>query len=310
MPKISIICPVYNAEIYIERCVESIQNQSLSDWELILVNDKSTDNSKCVLTQLAERDKRIKVLEQEQNHGPMIARQRGIEKSEGEYILFCDIDDTLPNNALLKLYNKAIDNKSDIVCGGYNQILLDGRIIPFITRKEEYGKDSSELLKAIFARDVPQSLWAKLFKSSIVDKNMKVFDKMKNGEDAYVLFQIIENAHSVSYLDINVYNYYQTPNSSTQRRLNKRAIEDMFIVNAQKKALIEKYPHIKRQIVNNISESILSLYHMSYNNDGILDDLINKYQLRLICSNWSILLNQPITKAIVLIFKKKFTRSL
>ena len=104
---VSIIVPIYNAEKKLRRCVESILSQTFSDFELILVNDGSIDNSLKICEKYALNDKRIKIISQE-NKGIVSARKKGIENSTGEYIIFVDSDDWIDLKMVDKLYNKAI----------------------------------------------------------------------------------------------------------------------------------------------------------------------------------------------------------
>jgi len=117
MPKISVIIPVYNVEKYLRQCLDSVVNQTLKDIEIICVNDGSTDNSQQILEEYAKKDKRIKLINQE-NQGQSVARNVGIKVSSGEFVSFIDSDDLLPTNDILEiLYNKAVENNVKI-CGG------------------------------------------------------------------------------------------------------------------------------------------------------------------------------------------------
>lgn len=116
MPEISIIIPVYNSEKYLRQCLDSVLNQSFSDFECICVNDGSTDNSLLILQEYANKDKRFKIIDK-QNEGVSIARNTGIENAFGEYITFIDSDDWVEIAYLAKLYNFIVDKKIDyVVC--------------------------------------------------------------------------------------------------------------------------------------------------------------------------------------------------
>ena len=104
LPLISVIVPVYNVEKYIGKCLESICCQTYSNLEIIVVNDGSTDNSRQIVLQWTEKDKRIVFLEQ-QNSGVSVARNLGIEKAHGEYIAFVDSDDYIADNMYMELYH-------------------------------------------------------------------------------------------------------------------------------------------------------------------------------------------------------------
>lgn len=114
MPKISIILPVYNVELYLKECLNSLINQTLKDIEIICVDDKSTDNSLAILKEYASYDNRIIVLEQEINQGPGVARNRGIDIANSDYIMFCDPDDWYELNACEICYDKISKGDNDI----------------------------------------------------------------------------------------------------------------------------------------------------------------------------------------------------
>ena len=113
-PKISVIVPIYNAELYLEQCIESVLNQTLRDIELLLIDDGSTDNSFLICEKYKKRDNRIQ-LYTNKNVGQGLERNFGIKKSTGEYIAFLDSDDQYKENMLEKLYQRAIETNADMV---------------------------------------------------------------------------------------------------------------------------------------------------------------------------------------------------
>lgn len=115
MYKISVIIPIYNTEKYLAKCLDSICNQTLSDVEIICINDCSTDNSLGFLEQYAKNDKRIKIINFEQNKGVSAARNSGIEIAQGEFIGFIDSDDYIDLDFFENLYNKAKETCADVV---------------------------------------------------------------------------------------------------------------------------------------------------------------------------------------------------
>ena len=114
LPSISIIVPIYNAEKYIHRCLDSILAQTYKNFELILINDGSIDNRGKICDEYSQRDNRIKVIHKN-NGGVASARQCGIENAKGEYTIHIDPDDWVESNMLEELYNKAIKEKADVV---------------------------------------------------------------------------------------------------------------------------------------------------------------------------------------------------
>ena len=121
-PKISIIIPVYNSEKFLSSCLDSILNQSLSEIEIICVDDMSTDNSKHILKQYSLLDDRIKIYSHDKNRGPGAARNTGIKYATGEYLGFIDSDDIPDKNFFKELYQVAIKNNADIAKGLYKNM--------------------------------------------------------------------------------------------------------------------------------------------------------------------------------------------
>ena len=142
-PKVSIIVPVYNAEEFLEDCIKSIIYQSLEDIEVICINDGSSDNSLGILNNFQEKDNRIKIFSQE-NSGPAAARNLGLEKSSGEYILFVDGDDWIEPDMCEKLYEHAIHNNSDLILFDATEHKLNNEFrnriyFPHNSFKEDYA---------------------------------------------------------------------------------------------------------------------------------------------------------------------------
>lgn len=150
--KISIIVPIYNAEQYLKKCISSVMSQTYSNWELILINDGSTDRSSNIINMVAETDDRIIAIHQE-NMGPGKTRNRGIERATGEYIVFLDSDDFLDKDYLALLVEKA--ERNDIVFIDVNQITTEGRILAK-EKMSKYKKWSKErILRSQMTGKIP-----------------------------------------------------------------------------------------------------------------------------------------------------------
>ena len=127
--KISIIVPVYNVEKYLDRCINSLVNQTYNNIEIILVDDKSPDNSPELCNKWAKKDSRIKVIHKEKNEGLGFARNTGIENATGDYITFVDSDDYLANNAVEKALEAIINTNADIAIYGCQKVNQNGEIV-------------------------------------------------------------------------------------------------------------------------------------------------------------------------------------
>lgn len=117
-PKISIIVPVYNAEKYLNRCLDSIVNQKFIDWECVLIDDGSSDNSGIICDDYAQKDKRFKTIHK-RNEGPSIARNEGIKNAIGKYLCFIDSDDWVDSLYLQQLFENAIENEPALIISGF-----------------------------------------------------------------------------------------------------------------------------------------------------------------------------------------------
>ena len=122
MSKISIIVPIYNAEKFLNKCIKSILKQTFENFELILVNDGSTDKSLDICNKYAKSDKRIKVINKK-NEGSVLARKRGIKEAKGDYVIFVDADDWISINALEVINEEINNNNADVIVFNYYKVL-------------------------------------------------------------------------------------------------------------------------------------------------------------------------------------------
>lgn len=228
MPKVSVIVPVYNVEKYIGRCIESIQKQTLTDWELLLIDDGSTDNSGKICDSFAEKDDRITVFHKP-NGGVSSARNYGLEHAKGQWLAFVDSDDNL-NKDYLTLDN--VPEDSDVIYRSF-VVFKDENIVRDRTiTKEKYINGSSKFL-ADYIKHRENVLWNKLIKREIIG-DMKFDTNVKNGEDFLFFISILRNISSCYYSSIGCYNYYVRDNSASTNLRNSRIQLDMVLYNMQK----------------------------------------------------------------------------
>lgn len=134
MPQISVIIPLYNKEQYIEATIRSVLSQDYKDYEIVIIDDGSTDKSCQVVNSI--KDDRIRLISQE-NHGVSASRNKGVMNSNGKYIFFLDADDALIDHALSNLYNSAVNNQyADIIVSGFNYRNNDGVIVKIFENKD------------------------------------------------------------------------------------------------------------------------------------------------------------------------------
>lgn len=206
---ISVIVPVYNAAAYIERCVKSIQNQTYTHFELILVNDGSTDNSLEICKTLASQDERIVVLDRP-NGGASAARNTGLAHMRGQYIVFADSDDYVSPSYLENLHRAAEQGDYDIVqCNLESTFDMDKRLEKVLYRQTDVKEVTKK--QALNERKYKVSVWGKIYCSHIF-KDFRFQEGIIYEDDAsYYIF--VDRAHRLAVLDETLYYYYMSENS-------------------------------------------------------------------------------------------------
>lgn len=212
MKRFSVIVPVYNVEKYIHECVESVINQTFTDWELILVDDGSPDNCPEICDSYAKLDSRIKVIHKN-NGGLSDARNCGLDNSQGEYAVFLDSDDYWnQNDALEKLNGEIISNNSDIVIFGCTDFNNDTKEI-YVSRsnynKEKITQGSKEeaLHYLLSEKLLPGGSTVFTFKRSIVEENSIRFKTGIQDEDYDFVLGVFLNSQRYSAIDDPFYMY-------------------------------------------------------------------------------------------------------
>lgn len=218
--KFSIIVAAYNVEEYIQRCINSIIKQSYSNLEVIIVNDGSTDQTLSVIESI--KDKRIIIIDQK-NGGIVKARKAGFDIATGEYILFCDGDDWLENDAIEKLYTQVLVDSPDIICFHCYRT--------FDSYKEEMKIYQSEVvyikppLKSLFLNYLLPSVCTKLIRRDfILSHNFEFPPGISYADDLAIIATLFIHHPKVTYLDEYLYNYYQRPDSIT-KKVSKNLLE-------------------------------------------------------------------------------------
>lgn len=246
MREISIIVPVYNVEKYLDRCISSILEQSFTDFQLILVNDGSKDNSGTICDEYAKKDSRIKVIHQE-NLGLSAARNIGIEASQGKYITFIDSDDFVHINMLYILYNNILENKADISVCNYHLVYEDKLTTTELGNNHIAVYNNIESVKKILEKSETVMIiaWGKLYKRDLFDDIR--YPVGKYHEDEFVTYKLLYKSTKTVVTDAKLYYYLQRSNSITGstysiKRLEKlEALEEavMFFRSKNNKELTE-----------------------------------------------------------------------
>lgn len=281
MSRISVIIPVYNAEKYLSACLESIIEQTFNDYEIIIVNDGSTDNSQRIIDDYASRSDRIKSFTME-NGGVSKARNFGISAASGEYIVFLDADDTVHGDFLKALNNSKKDGALTLCA--FNKIYLD--------RKKEYkeiwktdDKDDvfiTDNFYKIYANWLFNSPWNKLYSKRIIDANEIKFDIGLNiGEDLIFNAKYVEKGKVGSFIVINkpLYNYYVRNAESNSTRYDYSICEKVlthrdYITSCMKGFNVtdEEKANIDKLFLNQLNDYL----YIKLNKEQMLNALENK----------------------------------
>jgi glycosyltransferase involved in cell wall biosynthesis len=223
-PKVSIVIPVYKAERYLRKCVESVLAQTFTDFECILVDDKSPDSSGAICEEYAAKDDRVRVIRNRSNQGASLARKTGLSAAKGEYVQFADSDDYLEPTMIEKLYRRAIQESADMVYCDYIEHNNNGQIL----RKLEYA-DRLDRIRRLIDGSHPLHvyLWNKLVKKEIYDR-VDFPGDLCGHEDVYIMAQAHYFSQKALYLNEPCYHYNRQNTSSMTNNVNLALRLDMY----------------------------------------------------------------------------------
>ena len=308
-PQVSIIVPVYNVQNYIERCLNSLVNQTFKDIEIITINDGSTDKSLELLNKYAKEDIRVSVIDLG-DEGVSYCRNLGIEKANGKYIMFVDSDDWIDSNMVEVMYKKAEENKLDLVMCSYIREFKDrSKEKIFNLPKEIIYKENevkNELLRKLVGPikeelsnpemlDALGTVWGKLYRADILKENkLKFVDLKEIGSAEDTLFNIFTFNYlkKVMFLNKPMYHYWRDNPKSVTSQYNPKLKEQRKVFFKYISDFIKEnnFEQVFEEALNNrICTSILGLGLMecSKNNkiNGInkiknIKNLINEEYIR------------------------------
>ncbi len=207
-PSISVIVPIYQSEATLRRCLDSIQSQTFTDIEVLLVDDGSTDKSADICEEYVQKDNRFHLF-RKPHSGVSDTRQMGLDNASGEYVIHCDSDDWMEANMLELLYLKAKETDADMVVCDYYRKTDKATTIHY---EFPHGlKPNKPIGKQI--KDLSNCMWNKFIKLSVLRKNNISFPKgMLMGEDVYVTFSLLNKFIKIEYLPQSLYYYDHTLN--------------------------------------------------------------------------------------------------
>ncbi|EGR3967132.1 glycosyltransferase family 2 protein [Vibrio cholerae] len=264
-PKVSVIMPVYNTELYVERAMISLMEQTLDDVQFIIIDDGSKDNSlsiiKGIITRYPTRKDQIILISRE-NRGVAATRAQGMDLATGDYVIHLDSDDWAERNWLEAMYSKAIEDNADVVVCDYYLAYNHGNKMKI---KQKVFSTGVECVKSLFIGDVCNANWNKMVKLKVIkDNDITYLENINVGEDVLVSLKVFYFASKVSYLSLPLYNYNQENETSLTRKYTSKSFSDIRkVVDFSTQFLLDnnsnkKYLHAVNYLKLNVRSTILN----------------------------------------------------
>lgn len=287
-PKISIIVPCWGVEKYLDKCVESLVNQTLHDIEIILVDDVSPDRVPQMCEQWALKDSRIKVIHKTKNEGLGMACNTGIEAATGEYIAFCDSDDWVEANMYESMLKEAESHQVDAVITGLKRVDALGKSCGVIRHFDKYtfyegSEEINKLIAEMIAaspekredRYIEPSAKVILYNKATIDKHHLRFpsERVIPSEDLVFNLHFLCHSHKISILPQRFYNYRITPGSIT-KDTSKNLFESKFVILYQYLMQLCKERNLGEELETRVARLIIGLVRI--------------YIFRIVNSPWTI----------------------
>lgn len=272
--KISIIIAVYNAEKYLKQCLDSLLKQTFSKFEVICVNDGSTDGSLAVLEQYQRRDERIRVYTQSNQYAG-VARNNGLKYAKGEYCLFLDADDFLESDSLEILFCTATEKQADIVVFGYykydtksRQIIEDEHVVQSLEWFGDGIKNSGEIAPFIFNFSSPCA-WNKFYRTMFIRKSGISFMPLKSTNDLFFSYMTLGLAERICICS-KLLIYYRVNNANSLQEMNRKTSIDFLLAISELKNKLLVF-HIFEKFetsFNNMTISVCYYHFYCYQERG------------------------------------------
>lgn len=298
-PLVSVVVPIYNVEPYLERCLNSIVEQTYKNLEIILVDDGSQDNCPRICDEWRQKDSRINVIHKP-NEGLGMARNTGIENAHGDFIFFFDSDDYVAINTVEKCLLKAQTTKSDAVIFSRNEVFPDGRIERIIGKfpQDIYQADqiANILLPGLYTYrfGFGISAWSKMFSLSVIRKyNLKFYSERDViSEDAVFCLDYFSKSSRCVLMEDNLYYYYKNEKSLSRKYIPQRQLKNNdFLIKSKEKITELELPNVvlnhvearyqmyslaamKQIVVSNLSLREKKIELRKIYNDKVLRDTI------------------------------------
>ena len=245
---ISVIVPVYNVEKYLDKCLNSIVNQTYKNIEIIVIDDGSTDECGIKCDEWQRRDNRIKVIHQE-NKGLSETRNTGIKNATGKYISFVDSDDYVDSQFIEKLYNTLRKTNSDISVCNYVHIKENKNVILTVTGNIKEYSNTEAIIEFLNENDIYNYLWNKLFKKDLFIEIS--FPEERVFEDIRTTYKLIAKSKKVSKIQDELYVYINRSTSIVQTQTTNRLVELIKSINVRYYDIEKLYPNLND--INNMN---------------------------------------------------------
>lgn len=253
---ITIIVPIYNAETYMQRCVDSILDQTYKNLEIILVDDGSLDNSALICDEYVKQDNRVKVIHKK-NGGAADARNSALDIAYGDYIGFVDSDDWIEPDMFEVLIEDAVANNADISCCGYYKVYNNGSKDNNIRGFSDYRVfKGKEIFKEFFLfTNFP--VWNKIYKSHIFADIR--FPVGKIYEDTRIMYKVLDAADVATWNPLSKYYYFQRDDSVMHAYKFENAIDEVSVLEELRIAVLSKFPELEKKIIWNKNSLIMDV---------------------------------------------------
>lgn len=275
---VSFIIPIYNAEKYLDECIKSIIKQTYSNFELLLVNDGSTDNSAIICDTYANKDSRIKVIHKI-NGGDSSARNIGLDNAKGEYICFVDADDVIHPKLLETTLSVLMETQQDIII--YRYKLFNNKIIYSQNSNNSFFVMSNqEAIKEMLKGQKYRGLMCNKLVHRHYYENIRFPEGRSFGEDTYVTYQVLIECPSVVYLDEIFYYYRQNDKSALHQDVSEKNLEVFDTYNTMQENLLKHYSNLEKFFVkayiDRLFDFFLRIKNKNYSDGLILLRLLKK----------------------------------
>ena len=261
-PSISLIIPVYNSKTYLRRCLDSVQAQTFTDYEVVLVDDGSTDGSSDICDAYAAMDSRFRVFH-EANRGSSLARKFGMEHALGQWYVFMDSDDDVHPHYLSRLYEAVVEKEAEIAICEMQQV--DNDASPVSEKPREAVMLDSEQLHERFFHYSFWGFWGKIYYRDVFDG--LYFPPYNINEDYVVMAQLFLRQKQVAYMPNALYYYRTNMLSQSHLRLTPRIMDEyynkLWVVEFYRKNQSVYYTQANAQL----AETCIKLYHIILSED-------------------------------------------